>query len=177
MEKKIIMLLAPQNFRDEEYLIPKEIFEKNGIKVYSVSKGVKIATGKFNTKVKIDYDICDIDSLDFDGIILVGGMGSLDYKKEPVIAKLLYDFFTEDKLIAAICIAPLILAQNRILRGKRATVWNDPGSNEQINFLEEKEAIYVNNENVVIDDNIITANGVEVAEDFALKIVDFFQKN
>ena len=174
MDKNIVMVIAPENFRDEEYLVPKEIFEKEGIKVTTASKGVKTAVGKLGARVKVDIDICEIDSTDFSAIVLVGGPGALNYKMDSILAKILEDFYMEDKLISAICIAPVILAQNRILRRKKATVWSDE-SRETIKFIEQKEAIYVDML-VVEDENLITANGPAAAEEFAEKIIEHLSK-
>ena len=43
-------------------------------------------------------------------------------------------------------------------------------------ILKEKGAFYIN-EDVVCDGNVITANGPEAAEQFALKIIDNLTKN
>ena len=55
MEKaKILMVIAPRNFRDEEFLQPKAVFEKNGFSVTVASKEVKEASGMLGAKAKVD---------------------------------------------------------------------------------------------------------------------------
>ncbi len=41
---KILMIIAPKDFRDEELSVPEEIFEKNGYRVY-IASTEKEATG------------------------------------------------------------------------------------------------------------------------------------
>ena len=76
------------------------------------------------------------------------------------------------KVLAAICIAPTILAKAGVLDGKRATVWNKEGNNSKI--LENHGAIFTD-EMVIVDGKIITANGPDAAEGFAIKIVEMLK--
>lgn len=63
--------------------------------------------------------------------------------------------------MSAICLAPVTLANAGLLEGKRATVYPSAKS-----FLKWKGATYTGNP-VEVDGNIVTANGPEVAEEFA----------
>ena len=55
--KKVLMVIAPSDFRDEELLKPKEMFEKAGAEVIVVSSGVSTAKGMLGTVVNVDADI------------------------------------------------------------------------------------------------------------------------
>ena len=72
-----------------------------------------------------------------------------------------------EKNVAAICAAPMILGENGLLKGKKATCY--PGF--------EKHLIEANiqNINVVRDGNIITSKGMGVADDFALELVELLK--
>lgn len=169
-EEKVLMIIAPKNFRDEEYLIPKRILEVKDICIITASKGVDIAKGKFGAEVKVDLDISEVKAIDYSAIIFVGGQGSLIYENDKVISKILKDAKENFLLIAAICISPRILANNGLLKGMRATAWD--GDSKQSKFLNEKGAIFVN-ESVVEEQSLITANGPEAAEEFARKIANY----
>ncbi len=54
MDKKVLMIIAHENFRDEELLTPKQIFEKNGIKVTIASTDTTPAKGMLGAVVKPD---------------------------------------------------------------------------------------------------------------------------
>ncbi|MEM2674590.1 MAG: DJ-1/PfpI family protein, partial [Candidatus Hadarchaeales archaeon] len=69
------------------------------------------------------------------------------------------------KKVCAICIAPVILANAGLLENRKATVWDG----EFRRMLEEKGAKYVN-KSVVVDGNIITANGPGAASEFGRTI-------
>src|SRR3989344_326100 len=68
------------------------------------------------------------------------------------------------KKLAAICIAPTILARAGVLKGKRATAWTSALNKKSIDILKENGAEYV--DKPVVEDEIITANGPESAEEF-----------
>ena len=58
--KKAVMIIAQENFRDEELLEPKEVLEKNGICVTVASTSLKEAKGKLGAKVKPGMLLKDI---------------------------------------------------------------------------------------------------------------------
>lgn len=73
---------------------------------------------------------------------------------------------SKGKIIAAICGGPVLLANTNILENKRFTAGGgELPESWQKNFT---KGIYVNDE-IVVDDNIITAKGVAVAS-FAIEI-------
>ncbi|MDA3856599.1 MAG: DJ-1/PfpI family protein [Candidatus Woesearchaeota archaeon] len=169
-EDKVLMIIAPSEFRDEEYLVPKEIFEVRDLEVITASKGVKLAKGKLGAEVKVDLDISEVKVTDYAAVVLIGGMGALIYENDEVISKILNEAKENYILIGAICIAPRILANNGLLEGFKATAWN--GDSKQSKFLEEKGATFVD-EAVVEDKSLITANGPEAAKEFGLKIANY----
>ena len=67
------------------------------------------------------------------------------------------------KVVAAICLAPVVLARAGILKGKKATYFNSP-----VSFREMKAggAVLVDKA-VVTDGRIVTANGPAAAAEFA----------
>ncbi|MDI7261800.1 MAG: DJ-1/PfpI family protein, partial [Thermodesulfobacteriota bacterium] len=77
----------------------------------------------------------------------------------------------ERKVLGAISIAPIILANTKVLTGRRATVWPTLGKR-----LEWEGAIYTGIP-VEVDGNIVTANGPGAAEEFAKAVLRaIFQK-
>ncbi len=115
--KKAVMIIAPEKFRDEELLEPKEVLEKNGIAVTVASLSLNMAVGTLGAQVKPDMLMQDINISDFAAVIFVGGAGSSCYWQDPVAHKLVKDTYSHGKVIAAICIAPITLANAGILSG------------------------------------------------------------
>ncbi|OYT43433.1 MAG: thiamine biosynthesis protein ThiJ [Candidatus Aenigmarchaeota archaeon ex4484_56] len=170
VEKKILMVVAPENFRDEEFLHPKEIFDRNGIDVVVASKGVKEAKGTYGATAKVDLDIGEVNVSEYDAVVFVGGSGSSIYYTDTIALNIARETYNKNKVIGAICIAPGILAKSGILEGKKATIW-DSGNREFIKILEEGGAEYTG-KNVEQDGKIITANGPHAAREFGERIVD-----
>lgn len=164
-DKSILMIIAPEGFRDEEFLEPKKIFEKNNIKVTVASKGVKTAKGKLGAEAKIDKDITAVALDDYGALVFVGGPGASVYFEDDTVLEMAKEAYDDGKVIAAICIAPSILANAGILSGKKATCFNSESSN-----LEDQGAKYTGTA-VEIDENIITANGPGAAKTFGEEIV------
>jgi len=163
--KKAVMIIAQGDFRDEEFLQPKEILEKNSIEVKVASSSLKLARGVLGAKVKPDILINDVKAGDFAAIIFVGGPGSSEYWNDPVAHKLAQEAAKTNKIVAAICIAPVTLAKAGVLKGKRATVWYSEAGQ-----IKASGANYTGS-SVEKDGNIITANGPQAAKEFAEEIV------
>ncbi|RLG13099.1 DJ-1 family protein [Candidatus Pacearchaeota archaeon] len=170
-EKKILMIIAHKDFRDEELLIPKKMFEENGYKVVIASSSLEIAEGMLGAKVKPDILIEDVKINDYKAIVFVGGVGAREYFHNPDALRIVKEAVKEKKVLGAICLAPRILAEAGVLKGKKATVWRSEGK-----FLETKGAIYTGNP-VEVDGKIVTGAGPFAAKEFAKKILKLLEKN
>lgn len=167
--KKAAFFIAFKGFRDEEYLEPKDILEKNGIKVVTVSTSKGKAEGKFKAIAEVDFIIDELNPNDYDILVLVGGPGALEHLDNEKVRKMFIDFYSSGKPVAAICISPVILAHAGLLKNKKATVWPD-GKDE----LLKNGANYTGNP-VEIDSKIITANGPAAAKEFGQKILEILR--
>jgi len=173
--KKIAMIIAFKDFRDEEYFIPKEIFKGKGAAVKTVSTQMGTAVGSQGGEVEVDITLDELDVINFDAIVFIGGAGApkeLDNEKSYGIAK---ETFLKNKILAAICISPTILAKSGVLTDKRATVWSSPLDKGAIQILEANNAIY-DDRSVVVDGNIVTADGPKSAERFAEMISNLLER-
>ncbi|MCL5407338.1 MAG: DJ-1/PfpI family protein [Patescibacteria group bacterium] len=163
----ILIVLPLENFRDEEYEVSKNVFQKSGFQIKTASLSQGEAIGKMGTRIRIDYAFSEIHLNDYVAVVFVGGSGTVQFLNNPEALNLARDFSSAGKLVAAICWAPQILANAGLLQGKKATV-----TPEEEEALKAKGAIYTGNP-VEIDDSIITANGPKAALEFAEKIVKF----
>ena len=113
---KIVLVIAQQNFRDEELFHTKEELEKacNETVVASRKKGE--CTGKLGGKANAEISLEEIKTGDYQGVIFVGGGGAAEYFNDSTAQKIAKEFFKEGKLVCAICIAPSILANAGLLR-------------------------------------------------------------
>ena len=163
--KKAVMIIAQNNFRDEELLKPKEVLEKNGVTVTVASSSLKESTGMLGAKVKPNILFTNINVADYDAVIFVGGSGASEYWDNPTAHKIANEANNAKKIVGAICIAPVTLAKAGLLKDKKATTFSST-----INDIKSAGAKYTGAE-VEIDGNIITASGPAAAQKFGETIV------
>jgi len=159
MKKKLLVVVASENFQDIEYqgLVDELTPDKIEYKITSTESQAKGVYGKV---LDVDILVKDINAEEFDGIAIIGGGGALSFLGDKDLYKALEKFYQLGKLVSAICISPVILASVGILKDKKATVFPTG-----INNIKAKGAIYVE-EDVVVDNNVITSNGPSAAHDF-----------
>jgi protease I len=163
--KKIVMIIAQEKFRDEELAKPKEIFTEKGAEVTIAAPKKEKCKGMLGAEVEPDTTISKVKPEDYDAIILVGGVGAKDFFEDKKMHALVKKAESKDKIVAAICMAPVILANAGLLKGKDATVFA-----AMKDALAEKGANY-KEEAVVSDGKIVTGNGPEAAEAFANEVI------
>ena len=159
------MVIAPNDFRDEEFFETKEILEKSNIDVTVVNSTGQPSKSMFGKIVTPDKNFYDIDEKNFDAIVFVGGTGTTAYHNHKRALELAKEFYDSGKVVAAICIAPTILVNAGILDGKKATAY--PSERNNINTV----GTYTGND-VEIDGKIITASGPQAAVEFGKAIVE-----
>ncbi|MGC9049073.1 MAG: DJ-1/PfpI family protein [Patescibacteria group bacterium] len=171
LDKQVLIVIAFQGFQDLEYSKTREILEKAGAKVVVASSSLGKASGKFGAQTKVEVLINEIKIDDYEAIIFIGGPGAVEYIENQAAHRLAKEAIKADKVVAAICIAPAILAKAGVLSGKKATVWSSIFDQEPIKILQENGAQYLD-QDVVVDGKIITANGPNAAEKFGQAIVE-----
>jgi len=97
--------------------------------------------------------------------VLPGGMPGASHLKDDVrILELLKKMAAAGKYTAAICAAPMVLAEAGLLKGKQATSY--PG------FLDGLPGVTISAAAVVQDGTVLTSRGPGTAMDFALALVE-----
>jgi protease I len=162
--KNILMIIPHQDFRDEEYEEPCQIFEASGATVTVASSSLEVAKGALGAQVKPDLLLKDVAVGDHDAIVFVGGPGAQEYWNDPVAHAVAQDAVAQGKVLAAICIAPVTLAKAGVLQGKKATVFSSEAEE-----LKACGASYTG-ASVERDGLIITANGPKASAEFAEEI-------
>jgi protease I len=165
--KKAVMIIANTNFQDNEFAQPKKVLEENGIKVTVASTSLNEAVGMNGTKAMPDILINNIMVKDFDAVIFVGGSGATEYLDDPAAKKIAQEAVSANKVVGAICIAPVCLAKAGVLKGKRATTYPAEANQKQLALC---GATYTA-QPVEKDGNIITADGPRSAKAFGEEII------
>ena len=172
---KTLIVIAFRDFQDMEYLIPKKILEEAGIETKTISNKKGTAVGVFGETILIDETISEVKIDDYDSLVFVGGGGCLPYLDNQDSYKIIQEAAAKNKLLAAICISPVIFAKAGVLENKKATVWNSPIDQFPVKALREGGAIY-QEDSVVADGKIVTARGPEAANLFGETIVRLLTK-
>lgn len=165
MVKKVLMVIAPRDFRDEEFFETKEILERSNIDVTVANSTGQPSKSMFGKIVTPDKNFYDVDAKNFDAVVFVGGSGAAVYLNHKRALELAKEFYNSGKVVAAICIAPTILVNAGVLNGKKATSWPS----------ERNNIINVGNytgKTVEQDGKIITGNGPPAAKEFGKRIVE-----
>lgn len=165
---KLLLAIAPERYRDEELDIPKKVFEEAGIDVDIASTIAGTCTGMLGATAEAVMTFDDVNPDAYAGIVVVGGAGSEDHLwGNARLVSLVRSFFEQGKVVAAICLAPVVLARAGILSGRQTTVYQSPAAIQEM----KKAGANLLNIPVVADMQVVTANGPGAAAQFADTII------
>lgn len=164
---KIAVFLAV-GFEEIEAVSTIDVLRRGGMDVDMISvSGNLDVVGGHEISVKCERLFYNVDYSEYDVLVLPGGMpGTDNLNKHEGLLALILEFIKEDKKVAAICAAPLILGGLGLLEGKNAICY--PGVEDQL------IGANISDKTVVEDGQIITAKGAGVAMDFGLEILKWF---
>lgn len=160
-KNSFLIFLPKKDFNEEEFTIVRNRLLKSGMNIFITSDDHFVCSGSKGMKVKSDTSFYNVNVNNFGAFILIGGTGSKAYWKNEELYKIIKKFFDAEKVVAAICSSPIILAKAGILQNKKATCYSE-NKMELINA-----GIDYQDKNVVVDGNIVTANDARSALQFA----------
>ena len=159
-EKSVLVLVAP-GFEEVELTAPVDILRRLGIKVTLAGVQGLTVKGAHELTVQADMLLVDVDAGQYDGVILPGGAASWTLRETPAVLALVREMHQAEKLVAAICAAPIALAAAGVLAGRSITCYPAPDVRKDV-----AAAKAVLEEQVVADGHIITGRGPAAALDF-----------
>ncbi len=178
MKNKKVLIPLMNGFEETEYIAVRDVMIREGIDVYSVSlTGEKLIVANHNTIIGSDlvFGNQTINVDEYDAIFIPGGLiGVENLDKSLHFDKIINDFFANNKIIAAICAAPILLAKRNMLKNKDSVVYPDKKliqilKNNKVNYIEDKE--------FVISDNIITGKDMQSSIIFGYALSKFINNN
>ena len=162
--KKVIIPLAP-GFEEIETITAVDILRRSGAKVSLAGLSAGPIEGSRGIQLFADDLLSDNFSENIDLVILPGGQpGTDNLLKDRRVGILLKEMDKKNKLIAAICAAPIILEAKGLLANIKRT--SHPSVKKHL------AGKFYSEERVVVDKNIITSQGPGTAMEFSLKLVE-----
>lgn len=165
---KYLMLIG-DNFEDVEAIGTLDVLVRGGEEVTLASMmNRKEVTTKLGNKLVDLKLIQDIDISLYDALIIPGGPGSFKILAFiPLVDQIIKYFVDNEKLVCAICAAPMLVGRNGYYKDKNYTV--HPGFENQIiggNYLKDQ--------GVVQDGRFISAKSMYYSLEFGFKIYAYF---
>jgi len=166
---KLAIVISPRRFRDEELEVPAKAFSEAGIEYDIVSTETGTCTGVLGADAEATLTVEEVKAGDYDGIVIVGGLGSEDFLWDSApLHTLVQEMHSRGSLISAICLSPVVLAHAGVLEGRTATVFKSPLAVSEM----KRGGANLVDIHVVADMNIITADGPMAAGEFAEQIIE-----
>lgn len=160
---KLIIIIS-NGFEEIETVSVIDICRRASIDVTIVAVEDLLTTGANNITLKADYLLSNINSNDYDMVVLPGGLpNAYTLAKNEDVQNLLKKMKSDNKRIAAICAAPYALHTAEVLN-KNYTCY--PSFEEKIRLDG-----YHDDKDVIVDGKVITSRGPGTAMNFALEIV------
>ncbi len=163
---RILMIVAPRDFRDEEYLEPRAAFDAAGFVTTVASSGTGQVRGMLGSWAPVDLQLTEAHAADHDAIVFVGGDGASAFFDSPIAHRLCVDADLRGCVLAALCVAPSILANAGVLADRRATC--HPTRRAHLAAC----GAVLDDSPVVVDGWHVTADGPVAATAFARAVVE-----
>ncbi|MBO6280602.1 MAG: DJ-1/PfpI family protein [Bacilli bacterium] len=161
-----VLILYADGFEDVEAIATRDVLVRAGIDVYDakISEDRELVTSSHKLSLSGFLSPRNINANEFDALILPGGsVGVNNLLKSELVDSLVQEFYRLNKLVCAICAAPMVLGKNSLLKNRRYTCY--PGCNEGL------DGIYTGEE-VAVSDNIVTGRSMLFSVPFGLKIIE-----
>ncbi|HMN14435.1 MAG TPA: DJ-1/PfpI family protein [Bellilinea sp.] len=167
---KVLMVIAPRAFRDEELFETRNELQKCGHEITLASTQTAPCNGMMGGVAKPDILLERANSADYDAVVFVGGSGTPVLYENKDAHRIATEMHTEGKLVSAICLAPVILAKAGMLENRKATVFYSAQ-----HLIKEHGAEYTA-EPVTVDGRIVTGNGPAAATTFGQALCEQLAK-
>lgn len=123
---KSIAILATNGFEQSELEVPLKTLREAGAQVAVISLEAGEIKGwdkdDWGTSVPVDKIIDAVSADSYDAIVLPGGQINPDLLRvEPKVLEFIKAFWTQKKVVAAVCHAPWLLVEAGIVKGRRVT--------------------------------------------------------
>lgn len=166
----VLMIIAPERFRDEELFETQAELLQAGHRTVIASTRNGPCTGSRGGQAVAEVALEQVHAADYDAVVFVGGGGSKLLFDNQAAWQIAQEAAHHERVLAAICLAPVILARAGVLADKNATV-----AGTEAKTIEDHGAHYTG-PGVTVDGKLITANGPKSARLFGQQICTVLAK-
>lgn len=129
LQGKSIAILATNGFEQSELEVPRDKLREAGAKVHVISLEPGEIKGwdkdDWGRSISVDKTLESVDAHDYDAIVLPGGQINPDLMRvEPKAVDFIKRFWTDKKVVAAICHAPWLLVEAGIAKNRKMTSYH-----------------------------------------------------
>lgn len=167
MKKKVLLIIPPTKFNEDELFKPQAVLEAADIEVTVASTTVATIDGDYggSAEAAVCYETVAVNA--FDCVAIIGGTGTIEHLwDDEHLLKFVRDAYVSQKLVAGICAGAVVIAQTGLLAGRKGTCYP---VDIMIHQLMAHEVVY-QEAPVVPYKDIITADGPDGAEAFGKAI-------
>lgn len=165
-----VLMIATNGFENDELFGPRQALIDAGATVTLASiktdpiQGEK--DGEKADKITPDMVLDDVDTEEFDALVLPGGVVNPDkMRMQERAMQIVAEFMDDEKIVAAICHGPWLLVEADVVDGRTVTSWPSIRTD-----LENAGANVVDQE-VAIDGKLITSRKPEDIPAFSQAII------
>jgi protease I len=151
-----VLIIATNGFEQDELFKPRQALLDAGVEVTLASLGREPIQGETHGRkgdsITPDALVSEVRADDYDALVIPGGVSNPDtLRTDATAVRLVRDFMTAAKPVAAICHGPWLLVEAQAVDGRTVTSWPSIRTD-----LRNAGATVVDKE-VVIDGNLITS--------------------
>lgn len=173
LDGKKIAFLATDGFEQVELTKPWEAIKDAGadVKLISIKEGKiqGVHHEKQGDTFEVDATVDNVNSKDFDGLVLPGGVFNPDaLRMNETAVSFIKNFFAEHKPVAAICHGPWTLIEADVVRDRKVTSWPSLKTD-----LKNAGANWVDQE-CVCDNGLVTSRNPDDLPAFCEKAIEEF---
>ncbi len=151
-----VLMIATSGFENDELFKPRQALLDAGATVTLASIDTDPIQGEKGGEkadtITPELTLRDIDTEEFDALVIPGGVGNPDKMRlQGRAVQIVEEFMDDEKIVAAICHGPWLLVEADVVDGRKVTGW--PSIRTDL----ENAGAEVFDQDVVIDGKLITS--------------------
>jgi protease I len=170
-----VAIIATNGYEESELFEPKKALEGNGaiVEIVAPEKGnIKAWNhGNWSREIEVNTVVGNADAGNYDALVIPGGVINPDkLRRDKKAVEFIASFFREKKPVGAICHGPQLLIEAEVIKGRTLTSFFSIKKD-----LQNAGAIWIDQE-VVVDDNLITSRNPDDLEAFNKTLIQKFSE-